>query len=198
MRLSNITKTYGDITVFDNFSAELKNGKVTQISGESGCGKTTLLRIIAGLEDFSGEIYDRPAGKISAVFQENRLFEELSALENCHLVLKGKPAFDIAEALVSTGLSREDITRPVRELSGGMKRRTAIVRSICADFGILLLDEPFKGIDNDNKLRTAELIKAHIKDKTVLFVTHETDLLPLEPHTVLKLCGISKNAQKKF
>lgn len=195
MRLSNISKTYGDIVVFKNLSAELPNGTVTQITGESGCGKTTLLRIIAGLEDFSGEITERPSGKISAVFQEDRLFEELSALENCHLVLKGKPPFDIAEALVSTGLSGEDITRPVKELSGGMKRRTAIVRSLCADFGILLLDEPFKGIDNDNKRKTAELIKVHTIGKTVLLVTHDT-ATPLEVHSVLKLHGISKNAQK--
>ena len=196
MRLSNISKAYGDITVFDDLSAELPNGEVTQISGESGCGKTTLLRIIAGLEDYSGEITERPEGKISAVFQEDRLFEELSALENCYLVLHGKPPFDIAEALVSTGLSREDITRPVKELSGGMKRRTAIVRSLCTDFGILMLDEPFKGIDRENKLKTAALIKAHTKGKTVLFVTHETADMPLETHSVLSLYGICKNAQK--
>ncbi|MBP0956115.1 MAG: ABC transporter ATP-binding protein [Oscillospiraceae bacterium] len=197
MRLSNISKTYGDIVVFKNLSAELPNGTVTQITGESGCGKTTLLRIIAGLEDFSGEITERPSGKISAVFQEDRLFEELSALENCHIVLKGKPPFDIAEALISTGLSGEDITRPVKELSGGMKRRTAIVRALCADFGILLLDEPFKGIDNDNKCKTADLIKAHTIGKTVLLVTHDT-ATPLEGHSVLDLQGISKNAQKYF
>lgn len=195
MRLSNISKTYGDIVVFKNLSAELPNGTVTQITGESGCGKTTLLRIIAGLEDFSGEITERPSGKISAVFQEDRLFEELSALENCHIVLKGKPPFDIAEALISTGLSGEDITRPVKELSGGMKRRTAIVRALCADFGILLLDEPFKGIDSDNKLKTAELIKANTRGKTVLLVTHDT-AVQLEVHSVLDLQGISKNAQK--
>lgn len=194
MRLSNISKTYGDIAVFDKLSVSLQNGTVTQIMGESGCGKTTFLRIIAGLEDFSGEIYDRPDGKISAVFQEDRLFEELSALENCYLVLKGKPPFDIAEALVSTGLSGEDITRPVKELSGGMKRRTAIVRALSADFGILLLDEPFKGIDNDNKRKTAELIKANTRGKTVLLVTHDT-ATPLEGHSVLKLQGISNNAQ---
>lgn len=196
MRLSNISKAYGEIEVIESLSAELPNGFVTQISGESGCGKTTLLRIIAGLEDYSGEITDRPSGKISAVFQEDRLFEELSALENCHLVLKGKPPFDIAEALVSTGLSGEDITRPVNELSGGMKRRTAIVRSLCADFGLLLLDEPFKGIDRENRLKTAALIKAHTKGKTVLFVTHDTAEMPLDPNSVLSLKSICKNAQK--
>lgn len=196
MRLSNISKAYGDIKVFNHLSAELQNGAVTQIAGESGCGKTTLLRIIAGLEDYSGEITDRPIGRISAVFQEDRLFEELSAIENCHLVLHGKPKFDIAEALVSTGLSREDITRPVKELSGGMKRRTAIVRSLCSDFGILLLDEPFKGIDNDNKLKTAALIKEHTNGKTVLLVTHDTAHMPLEPHSVLQIQSICKNAQK--
>lgn len=196
MRLSNISKAYGDIIVFDDLSAELPNGAVTQISGESGCGKTTLLRIIAGFEDYSGEITDRPPGKISAVFQEDRLFEELSALENCYLVLHGKPHFDIVEALVSTGLSREDISRPVKELSGGMKRRTAIVRSLCADFGILLLDEPFKGIDPDNKLKTAALIEAYTKGRTVLLVTHDTADIPLKTDGVLSLRGISKNAQK--
>ncbi|MGN0638021.1 MAG: ATP-binding cassette domain-containing protein [Huintestinicola sp.] len=187
MRLSNISKSYGDITVFDHLSAELPNGSVTQISGESGCGKTTLLRIIAGLEGYSGEISERPSGKISAVFQEDRLFEELSALENCYLVLKGKQPFDIAEALVSTGLSREDIARPVKELSGGMKRRTAIVRALCTDFGILLLDEPFKGIDHENKLKTAALIQAHTKGRTVLLVTHDTADIPLDVHSVLSL-----------
>lgn len=187
MRLSNISKAYGEIKVFDNFSAELSNGAVTQITGESGCGKTTLLRIIAGLDEYSGEISERPEGKISAVFQEDRLFEELSALENCYLVQSGKPPFDIADALASTGLSREDITRPAKELSGGMKRRTAIVRSLCVNFGLLLLDEPFKGIDRENKLKTAALIEAHTKGKTVFIVTHDTADMPLKTDGVLSL-----------
>lgn len=176
MRLADISKAYGEKTVFHNFSAELPNGRTTLITGESGSGKTTLLRIIAGLEVFSGKITDRPAGNVSAVFQEDRLFEELSALENCFLVLSGKPSFDIAETLMSTGLSPEDIARPVKELSGGMKRRTAIVRALCPDFGLLLLDEPFKGIDPENTRRTIKLLKDHTAGKTVLLVTHSSEV----------------------
>lgn len=185
MRLSNISKAYGGITVFDDFSAELPNGKITRITGSSGCGKTTLLRIISGLERFSGDISDRPCGKISAVFQEDRLFEELSALENCLLAAKKPPAV-ISAALMSTGLEKSDIYRPVKELSGGMKRRTAIVRALCPDFGILLLDEPFKGIDRENAVKTAELIRKRTEGKTVIIVSHETDC-PLAADITLAL-----------
>lgn len=174
MRLSNISKAYGGITVFDDFSAELSNGRIIRITGSSGCGKTTLLRIIAGLEPFSGDISDRPEGKISAVFQEDRLFEELSAFENSLLVTK-KPLVDIPAALIRTGLEKSDIHRPVKELSGGMKRRAAIVRALCPDFGLLLLDEPFKGIDRDNAVKTAELIREMSVGKTIIIVSHETD-----------------------
>ena len=185
MRLSNISKAYGGITVFDNFSAELPNGKITRITGSSGCGKTTLLRIISGLEPFSGDISNRPKGKISAVFQEDRLFEELSALENCLLVTKD-PTANIPAALIRTGLEKKDICRPVKELSGGMKRRTAIVRALCPDFGTLLLDEPFKGIDRDNAVKTAELIRETAAGKTIVIVSHEADC-PLVSDITLSL-----------
>ncbi len=172
MRLDNISKAYGGITVFNAFSAELPNGKITRITGSSGCGKTTLLRIISGLEPFSGDISQRPSGKISAVFQEDRLFEELSAIENCLLVAK-KPLIDIPTALIRTGLEKSDIRRPVKELSGGMRRRTAVVRALCPDFGMLLLDEPFKGIDRDNAVKTAELIGETAAGKTIIIVSHD-------------------------
>ncbi|MBQ5333554.1 MAG: ABC transporter ATP-binding protein [Oscillospiraceae bacterium] len=190
MRLGNITKSFGEISVFHSFSADIPNGGSTLITGESGCGKTTLLRIIADLEKYSGEISDRPSGNISAVFQEDRLFEELSALENCFLVLSGKPRFDIAEALLSTGLSHDDITRPVKELSGGMKRRTAIVRALCPEFGTLLLDEPFKGIDPENLRKTASLIGKYSAGRTVLLVSH--NIISEEEEELRLISGGSK------
>ena len=140
--------------------------------GESGCGKTTLLRIIAGLEDFSGSISQVPSGGISMVFQEDRLFGALSALENCALV-SDKSGGDIRKMLISTGLSEDDITRPAEVLSGGMKRRTAIVRAMCRSCGILLMDEPFRGIDSENRIKTAEMISSNISGKTVIAVTHD-------------------------
>jgi len=140
--------------------------------GESGCGKTTLLRIIAGLEDFSGSISQVPSGGISMVFQEDRLFGALSALENCALV-SDKSGGEIRQMLISTGLSEDDITRPAEVLSGGMKRRTAIVRAMCRSCGILLMDEPFRGIDSENRIKTAEMISRNISGKTVIAVTHD-------------------------
>ena len=74
--------------------------------------------------------------------------------------------------LISTGLSEDDITRPTEVLSGGMKRRTAIVRAMCRSCGILLMDEPFRGIDSENRIKTAEMI-SHISGKTVIAVTHD-------------------------
>ena len=140
--------------------------------GESGCGKTTLLRIIAGLEDFSGSISQVPSGGISMVFQEDRLFGALSALENCALV-SDKSGGEIRQMLISTGLSEDDITRPAEVLSGGMKRRTAIVRAMCRSCGILLMDEPFRGVDSENRIKTAEMISRNISGKTVIAVTHD-------------------------
>ena len=106
------------------------------------------------------------------VFQEDRLFGALSALENCALV-SDKSGCEIRKMLISTGLSEDDITRPAEVLSGGMKRRTAIVRAMCRSCGILLMDEPFRGIDSENRIKTAEMISRNISGKTVIAVTHD-------------------------
>lgn len=173
MRLDNIIKSYGSTRVLDGFSAEFENGAVTWITGESGAGKTTLLRIIAGLEDFEGTISDKPSDRISMVFQEDRLFEELTPLGNCLLAAEGQPPFDISEALMSSGLDKDEINRPASRLSGGQKRRTAIIRALVPNAGIILMDEPFKGLDEENKLRTADVIKRCAAGKTIIASTHD-------------------------
>ncbi|MCM1579151.1 MAG: ATP-binding cassette domain-containing protein [Ruminococcus sp.] len=181
MRLVNITKSYpagqGGKKVFDNFSLDLPDRGAVWIMGESGCGKTTLLRIIAGLEDFEGTVEDRPSS-VSMVFQENRLFEELSAEDNCLLVCKysrsgGKALrLRIREMLTATGIPEADVSRPVKGFSGGMKRRTAIVRALCASSDALLMDEPFTGIDSENRLATGKVIRENLGDRLFIGVTH--------------------------
>ncbi|MDE7292935.1 MAG: ATP-binding cassette domain-containing protein [Oscillospiraceae bacterium] len=197
MKLKNITKTYptdsGEKRVLDNYSLELPNSGAVWIMGESGCGKTTLLRIIAGLESFEGSIEDIPPGGVSMVFQEDRLFEELSPEDNCLLALNShserhcdsrsekrserrrNERQHIRQMLVATGIPEEDMTRPVRGFSGGMKRRTAIVRALCVPSGLVLMDEPFTGIDPENRLATGKVIRESLGDRLFIGVTHHKE-----------------------
>lgn len=197
MKLTNITKTYptdsGDKRVLNNYSLELPGQGAVWIMGESGCGKTTLLRIIAGLESFEGSIEDIPPGGVSMVFQEDRLFEELSPEDNCLLALnarggirgeyRGKHRSEhrrderrrIRRMLMATGIPEEDMTRPVRGFSGGMKRRTAIVRALCVPSGLVLMDEPFTGIDPENRLATGKVIRESLGDRLFIGVTHHKE-----------------------
>lgn len=178
MRAEGISKSFGEKTVLSGFTADFSDSGITWIMGGSGCGKTTLLRILAGLEKYEGTLtgFDR---RISVVFQEDRLFEELTPLENCLLAGK-KKAEEISALLISTGLTDDDIRRKTSLLSGGMKRRTAIVRALCMDAGILLMDEPFSSIDKENRLLTAETVSRIYSGKPVIAVTHDitdTDLI---------------------
>lgn len=170
MRLDNIVKKYGDITVFDGFSAEFEDKGITWITGASGSGKTTLLRIIAGLEAYEGTISGK-TGCCSFMFQEDRLFEQLSALDN--IVITGVKAAEAEKYLLSSGLASSDIRRPVCELSGGMKRRTSLIRTMLYPKGeIILMDEPFNGLDEENVKKAAFIINELRRDRTLIAVTH--------------------------
>lgn len=176
MKLVNIFKSYesgcNKITVFDGFSREIEDGAVTWITGDSGVGKTTLLRIIAGLEAFDGEIEGK-SGRISFVFQEDRLFEHLTPLENCYLAADRAKRDEIRKALLAVGMPKTSLEMPAGQLSGGMKRRTAIVRALFAEADILLFDEPFKGLDDDAKRETAVLTEKMRAGRTLIAVTHD-------------------------
>ena len=140
--------------------------------GPSGCGKTTLLRLIAGLETpESGEI--EGVGKLGFLFQEDRLISHLTARKNVALVLTGRDTDARAgAALEALGLS-DSMDKPARELSGGMARRVAIARAVLFESKLLLLDEPFRGLDEQTRAQAAAWTATHTAGRTVIAVTHD-------------------------
>ncbi len=178
LRLSSLYKTYGDTVALDSLSAEAPAGVVSCVMGPSGAGKTTLLRLIAGLEQpDSGTITRLPeaasAAPLSMVFQEDRLVEDLSVLSNLRLTSPSLTEERASQALRSMDLPGELLHRPVRTLSGGMKRRVSLLRALLTDSRLLLLDEPFTGLDDRTREIVLHGLPALAEDRTVLLVTHD-------------------------
>lgn len=170
-----LSKRFGAHIVLENFSAHLREGSITCLQGPSGCGKTTLLRLLLGLEDpDAGEITGTDVPK-AAVFQENRLFEDFSSLSNVAAVLPGKADRAwIAAHLSALGLG-DSLHAPARTLSGGMKRRVALVRAMLAPAKLVLLDEPFTGLDEATKKGALTFVQEQAAGKTLLLVTHDAE-----------------------
>lgn len=180
--VSGLYKSYGDETVISDLSAHFKSGSRTAIMGASGCGKTTLLRIISGLESADiGEVTGG-GGSLAIVFQEARCFETLSALGNVSAVYT-KRADVAAHLLRKLGFSDTDMQKKPHELSGGMQRRVAVARALCYCIRLseegrsptLLLDEAVRELDADTARLTQELIFkiASATECTVISVTHD-------------------------
>ena len=182
--LVDVKKSYDAHTVLDGVSYVIDDD--IAIMGVSGKGKTTLVRIIMGLERAdSGEVSFREKPRFSAVFQEDRLFESFSATENITAIIgRGKENEKRACSLLAELLiDPTEFSKPVRDFSGGMKRRVAIARALLADSNILVLDEAFKGLDEETRDRTAGVIRKYAEDKLILLVTHDTheaELLGIE------------------
>jgi len=171
--LRDISKAYGNLRVLANLSVTFPGGEVTCIEGPSGCGKTTLLRLIAGLERPDGGTLEGVPERKAFVFQEDRLCEDFSAVSNVRLASgPSMSRAEIRKRLREIGLE-ESLSRPVREYSGGMKRRVAIVRAVSGEGDLLLLDEPFKGLDEDLRTRVMDFVKRYSEGKTILCVTHD-------------------------
>ena len=171
----HLCKSFGDQAVLRDLSFTAGSG-ITCVMAPSGSGKTTLLRILLGLErPDSGTVEGLENKRLSAVFQEDRLLEHLSAQGNLQFVLGRE--YDASAA--KTMLSRLDLPdtggQIVREYSGGMKRRLALARALLAPFDVLLLDEPFTGLDQENRGRAMDCIRETTGDRPVLLVTHDPD-----------------------
>lgn len=174
IRINNISKAFGEKQVLYHFTAEIKEGITTSVMAPSGAGKTTLLRILSGLEKADeGTVSGLEGKRIGMVFQEDRLCENLNAVSNIRLVCgKNITKNRIEEELGKMGLAGS-IHLPVSELSGGMRRRVALVRALLAPCDILLLDEPFQGLDEANKKTVMDDTRQSSMGKTVILVTHD-------------------------
>lgn len=164
----NLTKSYDGKVVLNQWNATIPDQGITAVMGPSGIGKTTLFRLLCGLEKAdSGEIEGLDGKRLSVVFQEDRLFPQLTILEN--LQLAGK---DAEKWLQRLGISDAALQYP-EELSGGMKRRAAIGRALCYDGDIFLLDEPFQGLDDWTKQNVMDIFLELRGHKCILLITHD-------------------------
>lgn len=173
LSVENLTKSFDGKTVLDGFSHVFSEGTVTVIMGASGCGKTTLLDLLLGVIVPDSGTVNREDIRFSAVFQENRLCENLSVLSNLRLVQKGRPERRYLEReLDEIGLGG-CADNPVRTLSGGMKRRVTLLRALLAEYNVLIMDEPFKGLDETTRQTVMTYCLEKTAGKTVILVTHD-------------------------
>lgn len=184
--VKNLTKSFGDKRVLDGFDAVFAEGFRTCVMGESGCGKTTLVNILLGLLQPDGGTVEGVPEKKSAVFQEDRLCEDFSAVSNVRLVSKKLTRADAESALTALGLA-DSMYKPVRELSGGMKRRTAVARALLADCELVIMDEPFKGLDEETRRKTARYVVDMTAGKTLIVITHDAEEAAMLGADIIKM-----------
>ena len=174
--VKNLRKSYGEQLVLNDVTFELPNQGITCIMAPSGVGKTTLLRILLGLEQpDSGTVSRFPDCHWAAVFQEDRLLEHLDAMGNLRFVLGNELDAEDAKCLLAELGLTEAEGKPVRDFSGGMKRRVALARALLVPSDALALDEPFTGLDEENREKAISCILKRTAGKPVLLVTHNED-----------------------
>lgn len=179
--VKNLTCSYEQKTIFDNFDVTFEQGKINVILGGSGVGKTTLLNAIAGIKSYEGQI-EGCEGGVSYIFQKDRLIPSISVYKNLDLILKGV-VNDKAERkrmIEQTAVDLEifDVLKSLpSEISGGQAQRVSMARAFLYPSDVMLLDEPFKALDTALKTRLIKQFAAlqEKKNKTVVFVTHAID-----------------------
>ena len=182
--VKNLYKAYGENEVLKDYSYDFPERGIVCITGPSGCGKTTLVNIIMGLiKPDSGTIEGRQGG-IACAFQEDRLLPWNTLFENIYFVCDKNKALraeqeEVCEKWISAMELSDSKDKYPDELSGGMKRRVALaramVRSEDADCHLIVMDEPFKGLDGDLKLRIMSKVTEGAKDKLLIVITHDKE-----------------------
>lgn len=187
LTIEHLTKQFGEKTLFRDLTLAVDSPAV--LWAPSGWGKTTLLRILMGLEEPTSGIV-QGVDRVAAVFQEDRLCPQLTAVQNVTLVLPGS-AEQYKEQIIKDfqqfGMDAAALALPAARLSGGQKRRTALLRALWAASDTLLLDEPFTGMDPDTLAAAAALLRERCGEKPVLLATHDREAIRLLGWPVVEL-----------
>ena len=187
LTIEHLTKQFGEKTLFRDLCLTVDGPAV--LWAPSGWGKTTLLRILMGLDTpTAGRVWG--VGRAAAVFQEDRLCPQLTALQNVTLVLPGSEKQykeQIKADFQQLGMDAAALALPAARLSGGQKRRTALLRALWAPSDTLLLDEPFTGMDPDTLAAAAALLRTRCGTEPVLLATHDREAIRLLGWPVIEL-----------
>lgn len=176
--LKDLSKSYGSGPILERIFLTLEPGKPLCVTGPSGCGKTTLLRCVLGLEKPDSGMVEYSSGsrpRFGVLFQEDRLFDHLDAVENLRLAA-GERDRDALRASLLELLPADALDRPVSALSGGQRRRVALVRALRPGGAAVILDEPFTGLDAAAAAQAADYIRREAGDRPLLLALHRKDI----------------------
>ena len=182
IEVKGLSKSYGGDYLYKDFNIQFEEGKVTTLLGASGSGKTTLIRILLGIEKYEkGQILGLEHKNIAVVFQEDRLIKWLDVYNNIAFVLKSYMNEDEIKERIQNALELVELWEykgyKISALSGGMQRRVALARALVYTSDILILDEPFKGLDYELKMRVITKIKKMLEEekRITILITHDME-----------------------
>ena len=174
MKIEQLCVSYGAQTVLADFSLSLPETGAVALMGPTGCGKTTLLRVLSGLlKPQSGRVHGLAGKRVAVLFQEDRLLPWLSARDNVAAVLEKGETARAEQALRDVGLPESAFDKRPAALSGGMRQRVALARLLAYGGDVWLLDEPFKGLDADSRAHVMQTVRRAGQGKLIVLVTHE-------------------------